>query len=156
VAGVTADAVPRLLDALAGQLRTLPGELEVAVLARQQRVLLERCGVVDPTDIADAIRHDGYAALAKVLDEGRPQRIIDELRAAGLQGRGGAYFQTAVKWEGARAATGSPKFIVMNGEEGEPGIFKDRHLMEGDPHALLEGVLLAALAVGASRAILWR
>ncbi|HUF92566.1 MAG TPA: NADH-ubiquinone oxidoreductase-F iron-sulfur binding region domain-containing protein, partial [Candidatus Limnocylindria bacterium] len=90
-----------------------------------------------------------------VLEEDRPQRIIDELRAAGLQGRGGAYFQTAVKWEGARAATGAPKFIVMNGEEGEPGIFKDRHLMEGDPHAVLEGVLLAALAVGATRAILY-
>ena len=155
VAGVTAETVPRLLDALVAQLATLPGELEAAVLGRQQRVLLERCGIVDPGDIGDAIRHDAYRALATVLDEGRPQRIIDELRAAGLQGRGGAYFQTAVKWEGARAAAGSPKFIVMNGEEGEPGIFKDRHLMEGDPHALLEGVLLAALAVGATRAILY-
>jgi len=155
VAAVNAADVPRLLDALVAQLGTLPGELEGTVLGRQQRVLLERCGLVDATDIADALRHDAYAALASVLDEGRPQRIIDELRAAGLQGRGGAYFQTAVKWEGARAATGAPKFIVMNGEEGEPGIFKDRHLMEGDPHALLEGVLLGALAVGAARAILY-
>jgi NADH:ubiquinone oxidoreductase subunit F (NADH-binding)/NADH:ubiquinone oxidoreductase subunit E len=155
VAGVTAHGVPRLLDALVARAATLPGEVKPAVLARQQRVLLERCGVVDPTDIADALRHDAYAALAKVLEEGRPERIIEELRAAGLQGRGGAYFQTAVKWEGCRAAAGAPKFIVMNGEEGEPGIFKDRHLMEGDPHALLEGVLLAALAVGASRAILY-
>jgi NADH:ubiquinone oxidoreductase subunit F (NADH-binding)/NADH:ubiquinone oxidoreductase subunit E len=155
VAGVTVHSVPRLLDALAGQLTTFPGELEPAILARQQRVLLERCGVVDPTDIADALRHEAYAALAKVLEENRPQHIIEELRTAGLQGRGGAYFQTAVKWEGCRAATGAPKFIVMNGEEGEPGIFKDRHLMEGDPHALLEGVLLAAFAVGASRAILY-
>ena len=155
VAAVSADDVPRLLDALVAQLGTLPGELEPAVLGRQQRVLLERCGVVDATDIADALRHGAYGAFAKVLEDGRGVRIIDELRAAGLQGRGGAYFQTAVKWEGARAATGVPKFIVMNGEEGEPGIFKDRHLMEGDPHALLEGVLLAALAVGASRAILY-
>ncbi|MEX2147443.1 MAG: NAD(P)H-dependent oxidoreductase subunit E [Candidatus Rokuibacteriota bacterium] len=155
VAGVTVQAVAPLLDAVAAQAAALPGELEPSVLGGQQRVLLERCGVVDPTDIADALRHDAYAALATVLEEDRPQRIIDELRAAGLQGRGGAYFQTAVKWEGARAAAGAPKFIVMNGEEGEPGIFKDRHLMEGDPHAVLEGVLLAALAVGATRAILY-
>jgi NADH:ubiquinone oxidoreductase subunit F (NADH-binding)/NADH:ubiquinone oxidoreductase subunit E len=155
IAGVTAEAVPRLLDALVSQLAALPGELDSSVLGLQHRVLLERCGVVDATDIADALRHDAYAALAKVLDEGGPQRVIDEVRAAGLQGRGGAYFQTAVKWEGARAASGAPKVVVMNGEEGEPGIFKDRHLMEGDPHALLEGVLLAALAVGATRAILY-
>ncbi len=155
VAGVTVDGVPRLLDAVAAPAAPLAGEVEPAALAGQQRVLLERCGVVDATDIADALRHDAYAALATVLEEDRPQRIIDELRAAGLQGRGGAYFQTAVKWEGARAAAGAPKFIVMNGEEGEPGIFKDRHLMEGDPHAVLEGVLLAALAVGATRAILY-
>ena len=81
--------------------------------------------------------------------------MIEEVRAAGLQGRGGAYFQTAVKWEGCRAARGAPKFIVVNGEEGEPGIFKDRHLMEGDPHLLLEGALLAAFAVGATRGVLY-
>jgi len=76
-----------------------------------------------------------------------PERVIEEVRAAGLSGRGGAYFQTAVKWTGCRAAAGAPKYIVMNGEEGEPGIFKDRHLMEGDPHRLLEAVLLAAVSV---------
>jgi NADH:ubiquinone oxidoreductase subunit F (NADH-binding) len=81
--------------------------------------------------------------------------VIEEVRASGLQGRGGAYFPTAVKWEGCRAAAGAPKYIVVNGEEGEPGIFKDRHLMEGDPHRLLEGMLLAALAVGASHGILY-
>ena len=84
-----------------------------------------------------------------------PSAVIEEVRAAGLAGRGGAYFQTAVKWAGCRAAAGSPKYLVVNGEEGEPGIFKDRHLMEGDPHRLLEGVLLAAFAAGASRAILY-
>ena len=87
--------------------------------------------------------------LCRALDDGRPERVIEEVRAAGLAGRGGAYFQTAVKWTGCRAAAGSPKFLVVNGEEGEPGIFKDRHLMEGDPHRLLEAVLLAAFAAGA-------
>jgi NADH:ubiquinone oxidoreductase subunit F (NADH-binding) len=90
-----------------------------------------------------------------VLEEGRPEAVLDELRAAGLTGRGGAYFQTAVKWAACRAAAGEPKFLVVNGEEGEPGIFKDRHLMESDPHHLLEAVLIAAYAAGASRAILY-
>jgi len=81
--------------------------------------------------------------------------VIEEVRAAGLAGRGGAYFQTAVKWAACRAAAGAPKYLVVNGEEGEPGIFKDRHLMEGDPHRLLEAALIAAYATGASRAILY-
>jgi NADH:ubiquinone oxidoreductase subunit F (NADH-binding) len=111
--------------------------------------------MADPHDIADAIRHGGYAAFAEALDVGDPERVIEEVRAAGLAGRGGAYFPTAVKWRTCREAAGTPKFVVVNGEEGEPGIFKDRHLMEGDPHRLLEGVLLAAFAVGASHAILY-
>jgi NADH:ubiquinone oxidoreductase subunit F (NADH-binding) len=118
-------------------------------------VLTERCGLADPYDIADALRHGTYATLAQALEEGRPDAIIEEVRAAGLAGRGGAYFQTAVKWAACRAAAGSPKYVVVNGEEGEPGIFKDRHLMEGDPHRLLEAALLAAYATGASRAILY-
>jgi NADH:ubiquinone oxidoreductase subunit F (NADH-binding)/NADH:ubiquinone oxidoreductase subunit E/(2Fe-2S) ferredoxin len=152
---VTSGVVPRLLNALAG------GALEAEIatggdfMAPQRRVLLERCGLADPYDIADALRHGAYVAFARALDDGRPEAVIEEVRAAGLAGRGGAYFQTAVKWTACRAAGGTPKFLVVNGEEGEPGIFKDRHLMEGDPHRLLEAVLLAAFAVGASRAILY-
>jgi NADH-quinone oxidoreductase subunit F len=149
---VTAADVPKLLDALAAD--RLPSVAD-EFMARQRRVLLERCGITDPGDIADAIRDGSYATLARVLDEGTPERVIEEVRAAGLAGRGGAYFQTAVKWAACRAATGTPKYIVVNGEEGEPGIFKDRHLMEGDPHRLLEAVLLAAYAAGASRGILY-
>src|SRR2546428_8881049 len=118
-------------------------------------MLLERCGLADPGDIADAIRHGAYATLVLALEGARPELVIEEVRAAGLAGRGGAYFPTAVKWAACRAATGAPKYLVVNGEEGEPGIFKDRHLMEGDPHRLLEAVLLAAYASGASRAILY-
>jgi NADH:ubiquinone oxidoreductase subunit F (NADH-binding)/NADH:ubiquinone oxidoreductase subunit E len=120
----------------------------------QERVLLERCGAMDPGDLDDALRHGAYSALARALD-GPPAAVIDAVKAAGLQGRGGAFFPTAVKWQGCREAAGAPKYVVMNGEEGEPGIFKDRHLMEGDPHQVLEGVLLAAYAAGASRAILY-
>jgi NADH-quinone oxidoreductase subunit F len=121
----------------------------------QRRVVFERCGVTDPGDIADAIRLGAYAAFAEVVATTSSERLIEEVRGVGLLGRGGAYFQAAVKWEAARAAKGTPKYVVVNGEEGEPGIFKDRHLMEGDPHGLLEGVLLAALAVGASQAIVY-
>src|SRR3989442_1618601 len=95
------------------------------------------------------------ATLVLALEGARPELVIEEVRAAGLAGRGGAYFPTAVKWAACRAATGTPKYLVVNGEEGEPGIFKARHLMEGDPHRLLEAVLLAAYASGASRAILY-
>src|SRR5947208_1027707 len=118
-------------------------------------MLLERCGLADPGDIADAIRHGTYATLVHAIEGARPETVIEEVRAAGLAGRGGAYLTTAVKWAACRAATGAPKYLVVNGEEGEPGIFKDRHLMEGDPHRLLEAVLLAAYASGASRAILY-
>jgi NADH:ubiquinone oxidoreductase subunit F (NADH-binding)/NADH:ubiquinone oxidoreductase subunit E/(2Fe-2S) ferredoxin len=151
---VTPAAAPRLLNALAAGL-----ESDIAVgaefMAPQQRVLLDRCGVADPYDIADALRHGAYGAFARVLDDGRPETVTEAVRVAGLAGRGGAYFHAAVKWAACRAAAGSPKYLVVNGEEGEPGIFKDRHLMEGDPHRVLEAVLLAAFAAGASRAILY-
>jgi NADH:ubiquinone oxidoreductase subunit F (NADH-binding) len=99
---------------------------------------------VDPDDIADAIRRGSYAALAGAITGGEPGAVMRQPRPAGLRGRGGAYFAAALKWEGARNAAGSPKYLIVNAEEGEPGIFKDRHLMEGDPHRLLEGALLAA------------
>jgi len=151
---VTPAAVPRLLNALAAG-RDADVAAGAEFMAPQRRVLIERCGMADPYDIADALRHGAYEAFARALEDGRPETVIEEVRAAGLAGRGGAYFQTAVKWAGCRAATGAPKFLVVNGEEGEPGIFKDRHLMEGDPHRLLEAVLLGAFAAGASRAILY-
>jgi NADH:ubiquinone oxidoreductase subunit F (NADH-binding)/NADH:ubiquinone oxidoreductase subunit E len=150
---LTAAGAPRLLDAL---IASAPlGDVGTDILTPQRRVLLERCGVTDPGDIADALHRGAYAAFAHALAAGAPERVIEEVRAAGLAGRGGAYFPTAVKWAACRAARGAPKYVVVNGEEGEPGIFKDRHVMEGDPHLLLEATLLAAWAVGASRAILY-
>src|SRR6059036_2451861 len=154
-ARVTSDAVPRLLNALAANMAERDFAAPPNWMAAQRRVLTERCGLADPYDIADALRHGTYATLARVLEDGRPEAVIEEVRAAGLAGRGGAYFQTAVKWAACRAAAGAPKYLVVNGEEGEPGIFKDRHLMEGDPHRLLEAALIAAYATGASRAILY-
>jgi NADH:ubiquinone oxidoreductase subunit F (NADH-binding) len=120
----------------------------------QERVLLGHSGVIDPEDLDDALRHGAYRALARALAR-PPAEVIETVKASGLQGRGGAFFPTGIKWEACRKAPGEPKYVVLNGEEGEPGIFKDRHLMEGDPHQVLEGVLLAAYAVGATRAILY-
>jgi NADH:ubiquinone oxidoreductase subunit F (NADH-binding)/NADH:ubiquinone oxidoreductase subunit E len=155
LARVTAERAAEVIEAVAGS-QLLPGDPELAAfLARQRRELTARCGLVDPEDIGDAIARGSYAMLAQVLAEGRPERVIEEVKAARLLGRGGAYFPAAIKWEGARAAPGPVKYLVVNGEEGEPGIFKDRHLMEGDPHRLLEGALLAAYAAGASRVLLY-
>src|SRR5437867_1597038 len=152
---ISVEGVPRLLNALAAGIAERQVAAGEQFMAPQRRVLLERCGMADPYDVADALRHGAYGAFARALEDGRPEQVIEEVRASGLAGRGGAYFQTAVKWAACRAAAGAPKFLVVNAEEGEPGIFKDRHLMEGDPHRLLEAVLLAAFAIGAGRAILY-
>jgi NADH:ubiquinone oxidoreductase subunit F (NADH-binding) len=115
---------------------------------------MRRAGMIDPASLDDALAAGAYRALARALD-GDPAAVVTEVKRAGLQGRGGAFFPAAVKWEGCRSAPGAPKYLVMNGEEGEPGIFKDRHLMEADPHLVLEGVLIAAWAAGATHAILY-
>jgi NADH-quinone oxidoreductase subunit F len=151
---VTAEGAAALLDAvLSGRLDDNPDVQRY--LSGQRRELIDRCGIIDPGDIEDAIRRGSYAVLADVLAGAMRDRVVETVKAAGLRGRGGAYFQAAVKWEGVRRAQGSPKYLIVNGEEGEPGIFKDRHLMEGDPHRLIEGALLAAYAAGASRIILY-
>jgi NADH:ubiquinone oxidoreductase subunit F (NADH-binding) len=146
--------VSALLDAVsAGTVTEHPAV--VGWLDGQRRELMSRCGVTDPGDIADAIAHGSYEQWRRALAGGQPERLIETVRQAGLRGRGGAYFQAALKWEGARREAGSPKHLIVNGEEGEPGIFKDRHLMEGDPHRLLEGALRAAYAAGAARVFLY-
>lgn len=158
VAALKDDRYPADIEALAWQpssWRGIPGLDQEPFLRGQHRAVLERCGIVDANDVADALRQGSYATLARVLEQADPLIVINEVKTSGLAGRGGAYFGAAHKWEACRNATGSPKFLVINGEEGEPGIFKDRHLMEGDPHRLLEGILLAAFASGADRGILF-
>jgi NADH-quinone oxidoreductase subunit F len=120
----------------------------------QERLLLRRAGTIDPESFDDALLDGAYRSLARALD-GSPERVIAEVKGAGLQGRGGAFFPAAVKWETCRNAAGATKYLVMNGEEGEPGIFKDRHLMEADPHQVLEGALIGAYASGATHVILY-
>src|SRR5262245_13991090 len=157
---VTPDRVPALLRLLRGAAdhglaTTAWPHAAHPVLGGQDRCLAERWGALRPASLDDALLAGSYAALAGALDRGNPGAVTAAVKTAGLLGRGGAYFPAAVKWEGCRAAHGAPKYLVANGEEGEPGIFKDRHLMEADPHRLLEGMLLAAYAAGASRGILY-
>ena len=127
---------------------------ESAFLAGQTRSLLARCGIVDPTDIDSALGMGAYRGFWRALSAMSPEQVIDEVEASDLRGRGGAYFPTGRKWRSARGFP-APRYVVVNAEEGEPGVYKDRHLMEGDPHLLIEGVLIAAYAVGAERAFIF-
>ncbi len=117
--------------------------------ANQTRIALADCGHAEPEDIEEYIARGGYAALRRVLTEMKPEQVCEELTASGLRGRGGAGFPTGRKWLATLRAAGSPKYLVCNGDEGDPGAFMDRSLMEGDPHRVLEGAIIAAYASGA-------
>ena len=122
---------------------------EIPFYKNQVRVAMRNIGRIDPTDLMDAIAHDAYSGLAKALYEMTPDEVLDEVEASGQRGRGGAGFNTARKWRSCKAAPGDRRFVLCNGDEGDPGAFKDRSIMEGDPHSVLEGMIIAALAVGA-------
>ncbi|KYK27957.1 MAG: NADH dehydrogenase [Candidatus Proteinoplasmatales archaeon SG8-5] len=134
--GPQTEGVPRLFDH--------------PMLKPQVRVVLRNCGVIDPTDIDHYLANDGYVALQKVLAM-TPEEVIEEVKSAGMRGRGGAGFSTGMKWEFCAKASGSPKYMICNADEGDPGAFMNRSLLEGDPHAVLEGLVIAAYAIGASK-----
>ncbi len=120
-------------------------------LSRQTRLALRNVGQIDATDMSQYEARGGYKAIKKILSEGMtPEQVIEEVRIAGIRGRGGAGFPTATKWTFARGAEGDKKYLICNGDEGDPGAFMDRSLLEGDPHNVLEGMLIAAYAIGAS------
>ncbi len=114
----------------------------------EKKIILKNCGQIDSTDIDHYIANGGYAALVKALQM-LPDRVIDEVKELGLRGRGGAGFPTGQKWEICRHAPGNPKYVICNGDEGDPGAFMDRAILESDPHSVIEGMLLAGYAVGA-------
>ncbi|MER3484917.1 MAG: NADH-quinone oxidoreductase subunit F, partial [Chloroflexota bacterium] len=115
----------------------------------QRRIVLQDVGVIDPDSIEDALARGAYSAYLKVLFDLTPEETIAEVTAANLRGRGGAGFPAGVKWESGRKARATPKFVVCNSHEGEPNVYKDRRIHEGDPHRILEGILIACIAVGA-------
>ena len=122
---------------------------DVGFYGKQQRILLENCGVVDPEEISHYIARDGYLALRKVLSEMSPQQVIEEVLSSGLRGRGGAGFPAGMKWRFARNTQRWPKYVICNADEGDPGAFMDRSVLEGDPHAVIEGMVIAGYAIGA-------
>jgi len=122
---------------------------------RQSRVVLQNCGVISPENIEEYIGHGGYKALEKALFQMRSEEVVKEIKKSGLLGRGGAGFPTGVKWDISAKAASEEKYIICNADEGEPGTFKDRVIMEGDPHRTIEGMLLAGYAVGANKGFIY-
>jgi NADH-quinone oxidoreductase subunit F/NADP-reducing hydrogenase subunit HndC len=122
---------------------------------KQQRVALRNCGVIDPENIKEYIALEGYQGLAVALSEKTPLQVISEVEKSGLRGRGGGGFPTGLKWKTCRKAKGKQKYIICNADEGDPGAYMDRSILEGDPHAVIEGMLLAGYAVGASRGVIY-
>ncbi len=122
---------------------------------RQERVALRNCGVINPEDIDEYIGTDGYQALGKVLTEMKPQEVIDTILASGLRGRGGAGFPTGMKWQFAANQPAGKKYVCCNADEGDPGAFMDRSIIEGDPHALIEAMAIAAYAIGSDEGYIY-
>ncbi len=121
----------------------------------QKRIVLRNCGIIDPESLDDYLARDGYKAIEKALKDMSPEKVIEEITASGLRGRGGAGFPTGVKWGFARKAASDQKYIVCNADEGDPGAFMDRSVLEGDPHSVIEGMLIAGYAIGASQAYIY-
>ncbi len=128
----------------------VPKMSDIGFFNKQRLIALRNRGMIDPEQIDEYIARDGYTALAKALNEMTPEQVIEEIKLSGLRGRGGAGFPTGRKWELARAAKGETKHIVCNADEGDPGAFMDRSIIESDPHSVLEGMIIGARAIGAS------
>lgn len=128
---------------------------EIPFYRVQRRIVLANNGRIDPMELTDYIAAGGYTALAKVLDSMKPEQVIEEITRSGLRGRGGGGFPTGYKWRAARDAQGSPKYVIANGDEGDPGAFMDRSLMEGSPSSIIEGMTIAAYAIGSARGYIY-
>ncbi|HOC45255.1 MAG: NADH-quinone oxidoreductase subunit NuoF [Syntrophorhabdaceae bacterium] len=128
---------------------------KTGLMKEQARIVLRNSGVINPENINEYIAAGGYEAIERAFTELKPAGVIKEVKESGLVGRGGAGFATAIKWEFAAHAPGQPKYIICNADEGEPGTFKDRLILEGDPHKLIEGMMLAAYAFGGSKGFIY-
>ncbi len=146
--------VDRLLytDPVTGEV--IPHYSDIGFYQKQQRIILRNCGRIDPEKIDDYIVRGGYKSLQKVFGMA-PEQVIEEIKSSGLRGRGGAGFPTGRKWEFCRNASGSPKYVICNADEGDPGAFMDRSILEADPHAVIEGLAIAAYAVGAGEGYIY-
>lgn len=128
---------------------------ELSFYKKQKRIALKNCGVINPEEIDEYIAFDGYKALERVLIEMTPEEVIETIKQSGLRGRGGAGFPTGKKWELTRNSEGTQKYVVCNADEGDPGAFMDRSILEGDPHSVLEAMAIAAYAIGANQGYIY-
>ena len=128
---------------------------ELNFYKKQKRIALKNCGIIDPENIDEYIAFDGYRALEKVLLEMTPEEVIKEVTESGLRGRGGAGFPTGKKWEFTRMAKGDQKYVVCNADEGDPGAFMDRSILEGDPHSVVEAMMIAGYSIGANKGYIY-
>jgi len=135
--------------------KTEPEISKVDFYRKQNRFVLENCGRIDPQKLEDAIERGTYMAAIRTIAQKQPQQVIDEVIASGLRGRGGAGFATGVKWNFCRKAAGNEKYLICNADEGDPGAFMDRALLEGDPHRVIEGMIIAAYAIGANQGFVY-
>ncbi|MFH0941554.1 MAG: NADH-quinone oxidoreductase subunit NuoF [Chloroflexota bacterium] len=148
------ELVERLLytDPMTGQV--VPHYPDIKFYQRQERIVLRNCGYIDPEKIDDYLARGGYRALRKAFGM-KPEAVIEEVKRSGLRGRGGAGFPTGTKWDFCRKAPGEPKYVICNADEGDPGAFMDRSILEADPHAVIEGLTIAAYAIGASEGFIY-
>jgi len=134
---------------------SIPHYHDIPFYRKQQRTVLKNCGKINPEDINDYLAVGGYQALRKALFELTPEQIIEEVKSSGLRGLGGAGFPTGRKWQACHQAPGKPKYVVCNADEGDPGAFQDRSTLEGDPHSVLEGMVIAGCAIGAEEGYIY-
>lgn len=154
-----ADA-PRIAEAVKNNDLTAIADLKISdddaqFLEKQTRIALRHCGVINPESIEEYENAGGYTAIRRALFDMTPETVIEEIKTSGLAGRGGAGFPTWFKWNAARNAEGEEKYLICNADEGDPGAFMDRAVIEGDPHGLIEGMLIGAYAIGAKEAIVY-
>lgn len=130
-------------------------KIDKDILSKQKRVALKNCGIINPESIDEYVNSGGYKAIKKCLETMTPEQVIDEIKNAGLKGRGGAGFPTWFKWNAANKSPGDTKYVVCNADEGDPGAFMDRSVLEGDPHNLIEGMMICGYAIGASEGVVY-
>ncbi|MGD9973778.1 MAG: NADH-ubiquinone oxidoreductase-F iron-sulfur binding region domain-containing protein [Desulfatirhabdiaceae bacterium] len=148
------EIIPRFLFKAQNSKEAIERVDDIPFFARQTKLVLKRVGKIDPFDIQDAIANGAYTAMAQVLGQMTPQQVIEEIKVSKLRGRGGAGFPTGLKWESCARQSGR-HYVICNGDEGDPGAFMDASVMEGDPHAVLEGMAIAAWAIGSDRGFLY-
>ncbi len=149
------DGIVKSLKEPQSEEQGLIDETDLNNLTKQKRIALRNCGIINPENINEYIEKGGYAAAKKALTEMTPEDVINEIKVSGLAGRGGAGFPTWFKWQAARSSKGDKKYMICNADEGDPGAFMDRAAIEGDPHNIIEGMLIGAYAIGADEGVVY-